>query len=233
MYLGKAGLLAGVMAMQVLAGAALADDPGRLSVTGEGRSEARPDMATITVGVATQAQTAREALSENNARLGAVLEQLKATGIEDRDVQTSGLSMGPMIDYSVRGKARVTGYQVSNQLTVRVRALDDLGAILDQTVSDGANEFRGLSFGLAEPGPAIDAARVAAVQDARRKAEIMAEAAGVTLGRVMSISEQMSHAPITLRTRSSAMMAEAASVPVAEGEVSYTVVVEMVWEIAE
>jgi len=233
MRIGLATLLAGVMAMQVLAGAAVADTKGQLTASGEGRSDARPDMATIVVGVSTQAVSARDALSENNARLGAVLAQLKAAGIEDRDLQTSGLSMGPMIDYSVRGKAKVTGYQVSNQLTVRVRALDNLGAILDQTVSDGANEFRGLNFGLAEPGPAVDAARVAAVKDARRKAEMMAEAAGVKLGRVMSITEQMAHAPITLRSRGDMMMAEAASVPVAEGEISYAVTVNMVWELED
>ena len=227
------GVLAGALAFATLAGAAMADETARISVSGEGRSEARPDMATITIGVSTQAETARAALDENTARLGKVLEQLKASGIADRDLQTSGLNLGPMMDYSTDRKPRVVGYQVSNQLTVRVRALETLGGVLDQTVSDGANEFRGLTFDLSEPGPAMDAARVAAVKDARRKAEMMAEAAGVKLGKVMSIREQVVHAAPIMYARSAPMLADSAPVPVAEGEVSYSVTVEMEWQIEQ
>jgi len=236
MKIGRAGFLASAIALQAVAGMAMAQEVtgvARIIVTGEGRSDARPDMATITVGVSSQAVTARAALDDNTARLAKVLDQLKAAGIADRDLQTSGLNLGPVIDYSAQGQARVTGYQVSNQLTVRVRALDNLGTILDQTVSDGANEFRGLGFALSEPGPAMDAARVGAVKDARRKAEMMAEAAGVKLGKVMSISEQVMHAAPIMFARSAPMMAEAAPVPVAEGEVSYTVTVQMEWQIEQ
>lgn len=233
MQQGFAMVGAAMMAMVLSGPAAWAEEAGMISVSGLGRVDAAPDLATINVGVSTQAKTAREALSQNTERLAKVLAELKAAGVAERDLQTSGLSLGPVFDYSVRGEPRVTGYQVSNMLTVRVRVLESLGTVLDQTVSDGANEFRGLTFALAEPGPAMDAARVAAVKDARRKAEMMAEAAGVTLGKVRRISEQVAHVQPMMMMRADAPAMEASSVPIAEGEVSYSVTVNIDWEIKE
>jgi hypothetical protein len=228
----RLALLAGMMAGQVAAGAALADKaPGRITVTGEGQVDAAPDIATITLGVQVRGDTAAAALAANSERLGAVLARLKAGGIADRDLQTSGLGLGPSFDYSREGQPpRIVGYEATNMLTVRVRDLTRLGAVLDQAVGDGANTLNGLAFGLAEPQAALDRARVAAVQDARRKAEMMAAAAGVSLGAVLEMSESTGGGPQPY-FRGAPMAMEAAAVPVAGGEVSLSVQVSITWEI--
>ena len=227
----RVALLAGIMAGQ-MAGAVLADAvPGRITVTGTGQVAAVPDMATITLGVQVRGDTAAAALAANSERLAVVLARLKATGIADRDLQTSGLSLGPQLDYSRDGQPpRVVGYEASNMLTVRVRDLAMLGTVLDQAVGDGANTMHGLSLGLAEPQAAQDAARVAAVQDARRKAAMMAEAAGVALGAVLEMSESQGGGPQPY-FRGAPMAMEAAAVPVEGGEVSLSVQVSITWEI--
>jgi uncharacterized protein YggE len=218
-----------VAAPPVAALAETAAQPARITVTAEGRADVRPDLATITLGVTTRADTAAAALAENSARLSAVLARLRGAGIAERDLQTSGLSLGPQFDYSRDGQApRLVGYEAGNMLTVRVRALDTLGTILDMAVGDGANTFHGLSFGLAEPGPALDAARADAVAEARRRAGLIAAAAGVRLGAVIEITEGGGHVQPMAMARMSAPMAEA-SVPVAEGEVSYAASVTIVW----
>jgi uncharacterized protein len=226
----RLALLAGIMAGQMAAGAAMAD-AGKITVTGEGRVEAAPDIATIALGVQVRGDTAAAALAANSERLAAVLARLKAAGIADRDLQTSGLGLGPEYDHSRAGQPpRVVGYQATNMLTVRVRDLARLGAVLDQAVADGANTLNGLVFGLAEPQAALDKARVAAVQDARRKAEMMAAAAGVALGAVLEMSESHGGGPQPY-FRGAPMAMDAAAVPVEGGEVSLSVQVSITWEI--
>lgn len=228
-----AALVAGFGAMQLAATAGMAADPSsKITITGEGRVDARPDMATINLGVQTQGKTAAEALTANSTGLAAVIERLKAGGIEDRDLQTSGLSLGPQMDYSREGKPPVvTGYEATNQLAVRVRDLNSLGGVLDRAVGDGANLFQGLTFGLSESGPALDEARVKAVEDARRKAEMIATAAGVKLGQVIEINEQQTGGDPRPMFRRDAAVAQAASVPVEGGEVSYGVNVTVTWSL--
>jgi uncharacterized protein YggE len=202
----------------------------RITVTGEGRAEAVPDLAVVTIGVTTGADTAAAALAENSARLTAVLDRLRAAGVADRDLQTSGLSLGPRYDYGDNRPPRIVGYEATNNLAVRVRALDRLGAILDAAVADGANTLGGLAFSLSDPQGARDAALAAAVAEARRKAAIIAEAAGVRLGPVLSISEQVAYQGPQPMPRLA--MAEAApAVPVAAGEVGYAATVTIVYGI--
>ncbi|MGB5870739.1 MAG: SIMPL domain-containing protein [Albidovulum sp.] len=205
-----------------------------ITVTGEGQVEATPDMATISLGVTTNGDTAQAALGANTAQLAAVLARLKAAGIEDRDIQTSGLSLGPSYDYNSSGQPpKVTGYIASNMVTVRVRALDGLGAVLDSAVADGANQLNGLGFGLQDPAPLMDKARGLAVADARHKAELYAAAAGVSLGKVLSISEHAGYgAPIPMQM-DGRMFAQAEAVPVASGEVGLTASVTMQFEIRD
>lgn len=235
MRLNKVSVLAAGLAaaMAVQAAPAMAETAKpRITVTGEGRVDARPDMAVITLGVATQDETAAAALAANSARLAAVLAQLKAAGVAERDLQTSGLTLGPRLDYSRDGQPpRVTGYEVSNQVTVRVRDLAALGGILDKAVGDGANTFHGLSFGLADSAAALDAARVQAVQEAARKAAMMAEAAGVRLGTVAEMSESGGGPEPVPMYRKGAVAMAAEAVPVEGGEVSYTVSVTVSWEL--
>ena len=204
----------------------------RITVTGSGAVEVVPDMATIQLGVANDARSAREAIENNSVAMAAVLERLTSAAIEARDIQTSNFSVSPRYDYNRQsGEApKITGFVAQNMVTVRVRDMTRLGAILDEVARDGANSFNGLTFGLQEPGPAEDAAREAAVVEARRKAELYATAAGVSLGSVMTINEAGGARPQqvmmaeTLRSTSDA-------VPVAAGELSVSARVTIVYAI--
>jgi uncharacterized protein YggE len=211
---------------------ASADDAARITVTGEGRVDAAPDMATVSLGVVTEGTTAAEAMAANTIQLAAVLEQLKMGGIEDRDIQTSGLSLNPNWQQTEADPTpRIMGYQASNMLTVRVRKLDQLGTVLDKTISDGANSFNGLSFGLSDPAPALDEARKRAVTDAVARATLLTQAAGLKLGPVVSISEGGGFGGPQPMYRMDA--AAASPVPVAAGEVSTVASVTMVFELVQ
>ncbi|AXQ93160.1 SIMPL domain-containing protein [Cereibacter azotoformans] len=214
-----------------LSGAALAETP-RLTVTGEGMVAGRPDLATITLGVTSEGATAAEAMSDNSANLARVLERLKGAGIEDRDLQTTGLSLNPNWTQGPDGSApRIEGYVASNMLTVRVRDLARLGSVLDEAVQDGANTLHGVSFALADPEPAMDEARRKAVAKARARAELLTGAAGVTLGPILEIREGGDdYRPPMPMYREAAM---GAPVPVAEGEIETSARVTLVYEIVQ
>lgn len=208
--------------------------PPTITATGEGRVAVAPDMATISVGVTTQQKTAAATLAENNKATAAVLERLKADGVAPRDLQTSGLSLSPLWDRQISQSSqnsppKISGYVASNTIVVRLRDLVKLGEILDSTVGQGANQFNGLSFGLQDPKPSEDAARRAAVADAMARAHLYASAAGVRLGRILSISEPSSRA---VPEMAMARMAASDGVPVAEGELSISAQVTIVFAIA-
>lgn len=215
-----------------VAAPALAEDLGApmITVTGEGVVEATPDVATLMIGVTTQGVTAAEALSANSAALDGVLARLKAAGIEARDMQTSNLSLNPNWTGYDSSTPTISGYVATNMLTVRVRALASLGEVLDAAVADGANTLNGLTFGLADPAPALNEARKEAVADARAKAELLAEAAGVKLGKVISIGEMgVSSGPMPMFKSDEA----APAVPVAAGELGMTASVTVQFQLVE
>lgn len=217
-----------------LSSPAPAQSPGpSLSVTGTGEVAAAPDMATITLGVTSQAKSARAAMDETSARVAAILGALRAAGIEGRDLQTRNLSLQPVWRNraaSLSGSPEIDGFVASNTVMVRVRALDRLGSVLDRVLAQGANSFQGLQFGLQEPGPAMDAARRDAVAEAMRKARLYAEAAGLELGPVLSLSESGGVAPRPLLMEAARMSAD---VPVEGGEVSVRASVTMVFAIGQ
>lgn len=209
--------------------------PSVLSVTGEGVIEASPDMATVSLGVTTEGDTAKAAMDSNNSQLAMVIEHLKSAGVEDRDIQTTGLSLGPRYDYNTTnssGQNVINGYIATNMVTVRVRALEGLGAVLDAAVSDGANTLNGVTFGLQDPAPQTDAARKLAVESARHKAELYAEAAGVKLGDILSITDQSSYSqPMPMAM--GAVAFDKAAVPVASGSLSLSSSVQMTFAISQ
>ena len=209
--------------------------PATIAVTGEGKVEMAPDMAMLSLGVMTQADTAAAALKANSDGLSGALDRLKAAGIEGRDIQTSGLSLHPNIDYSSTGREpQVRGYTASNMLTVRLRDLSVLGQTLDAVVTEGANTLNGLSFGLQDPDEATDEARRRAVADAAHKAALYAEAASVTLGRIVTISEQGNYGgPQPMMMAEARLAKDAGSVPVASGEISIGATISVVYEIAQ
>ena len=224
-----------LLALPLTAPAALADrDPAQLTVTGEGATEIAPDLATLQVGVTTTGATAAEALAANSAALEAVLARLREAGVEGRDLQTSSLSVTPnWTGYeSSSSGPQISGYTAMNIVTVKVRKLDTLGAVLDAAVQDGANTLNGLTFGLQDPRPAMDTARQAAIEDAKAKAGLYAEAAGVKLGRIAVITENSGYGGGPAPMFKEAAMS-AAPVPVESGQLSMQATVTVVWDLAE
>ncbi|MEL6645381.1 MAG: SIMPL domain-containing protein [Pseudomonadota bacterium] len=226
-------LVAMFVALALMAGPGVAQDMARvITVTGEGRIEAVPDMATIRLGVMSEGRTAREAIDANSRAMAGVLGRIEAAVVAARDVQTQGFSVNPRWENRQNERPRIAGFVASNQVMVRVRDLDGLGELLDAVTRDGANSFDGLSFGLQDPAPAQDAARRAAVAEAQRKATLYAEAAGVTLGPLMSIDEGGA-APRPVPMARAEMSMAMDGVPVAAGEVGVSAFVRLIYAIAE
>lgn len=220
----------------VMAGPAMAQDvTRRITVVGQGRVVVVPDMATVTMGVISEAKTGASAMATNAKTVTFVMAQLAETGIETGDVQTSNLSLSPRWDKrssSSNESGKIGGFLASNKVTVRVRNLAKLGVVLDAVVQSGANNFNGLHFGLQEPQPVQDAARKAAIEDALRKAQIYVTAAGVTLGDVLTISET-SQGGNPVMMGMAADMAQSRAVPVSQGALSIEASVTVIYAIKE
>jgi uncharacterized protein len=201
--------------------AAQQDAPRRIVVTGTGEAAARPDIAVISAGVVVQSETASAALTDNSRAMEAVLQQLRTSGLADADVQTSQFSVTPLYERQppereTTAPPRIVGYQVSNQVTARVRDIDRLGAVLDALVSAGATNVDGPWFEIGDPEQVLGKARDAAVADALARAKRYAAAAGVGLGEIISIEEAGSFVPPPRpMMRAEAM---AADVPIAPGQ---------------
>ena len=213
------------------------DTARRLTLVAEGTVIAEPDMATVNLGVVSEARTAAAALEANTASMSGIVAQLKAAGIAERDLQTSGFHVSPVYTRPARradgqqAAPQIAGYRVHNTLTVRIRDLARTGAILDVVVTLGANSVDGPQFSVAEPEPLRDEARQKAVAAARARAALYAQAAGVTLGAIMSIEEAGGGDPRPVpMARMEAAVADAA-VPIEAGELTFREQVRIVWEI--
>lgn len=226
--------IAAVFAAALAAWPALADDfPAAISVSGEATVSAAPDLAHIDAGVANDAKTAKEASDANNAAMGKVLLALKGAGIDEKDYQTSRLSLQPMyatsskVSESQRG---IVSFRASNRVTVRIRDVTKVASVIDTLVTSGANDVGNISFEVTQASKLLDGAREQALADARRKAEIYAKAAGVTLGAPIAITEGGGAVPMFKARMTAAPMA-AGAVPIATGEETLSVSVSVSWAI--
>lgn len=216
----------------IAGGPAVAQEPSvpSVSVIGSAAVSSRPDTADVVAGVVTQAQTAAQALAENTAAMQKVMKTLADLGIAERDVQTVGLSVSPQRAQQRPGSPQpqgvITGYEVTNQVRVRVRNLDVLGRLLDALVTQGANTLGGITFSIADPKPLLQQARGQAITDALQKAQAYAAAAGVKLGRVIAIRDASSGPP---RPYAGRVMAAAA--PIAPGEQELEISVSVTYAI--
>lgn len=209
----------------------LADPAPRvLSVTGEGEAKGVPDQAELSTGVVTQAPKASQALADNSRAMNQVFATLKAAGIAEKDIQTSNFTVSPQYT-SANGRQRITGYQVTNTVSVTVKGLDKIGATIDALVTSGSNQIDGPNFSFSDPKPLLQKARADAVRDATDKAQAYARAAGVTLGPIQTITEGGSYAPRPMAMRGLMASADAAPSPVAAGEASVTANVSITWSI--
>jgi len=230
-----AGVLAGALSHPAQAQSQDDDKPMRtISITGTGEVRAVPDEASISIGNVQQAPTAAEAVKANNGAMSEVFSALKSEGIEEKDIQTSNFSVNPRYVYPKdnSGPPTVDGYEVSNQVTVRIRDLKKLGTVLDKVVASGSNQINGISFTLANPDEAENEARKRAVADARAKAELYAQAGGFKLGPIFSLVEAgRSYPPRPMRQEAFAVKAAADAVPIAQGEQTVSIQVNVTWEI--
>lgn len=208
-----------------------------LSLTGRAEVTAAPDMATISAGIVTEEKSARKALNDNNAAMAGVLQTITSAGVADKDIQTSNFSIQPKYTYPPRSEdgaqkpPSIVGYTVSNDISVIVRDLSKLGSIMDAVVTSGANRMNRLSFSIADPEPLRNQARKAAVAEALARAKLYADAAGVSLGPILTISESaevMPPRPMVM-SRMAVQAAPEARVPVAEAEQVIKATVDIVW----
>jgi uncharacterized protein YggE len=229
--------LAAAMASALLAMPARAETtpPPMISVTGQAEISVPPDQALIEAGATSEAKTARDASDANNAIMGKMLLALKAASIDDKDIQTSRLSLQPEnAPNSPNGPPAIVGYRASNHVTIRLRDVTKdvtkIASTIDLLVGAGATDLGGINFIVSNASKLLDDARGQAIADARRKAEIYAKAAGATLGAPLSISEGGAPGPIAFR-RMAAPMAMSAPAPVAQGEETLRVTVNVSWAI--
>ena len=205
-----------------------------LNLTAFGEVSRKPDMATISTGVQTEAPTAAEAMRLNAVRMNQVIAALKKGGIADRDIRTSGLSLNPQYVYQENLPPKLTGYQASNQVTVAVRDLVKLGPAVDAVVQSGASNVGGISFGLQNSDAAEDAARLAAVKALQAKADLYAQATGYRVARLVTLSEGGGYSPpAPMMMANFARMDKAEATPVEAGELKVRIDVTATFELVK
>lgn len=230
-----AGLLAGCSGNGVDSATAASGDgakvpPRTVTVTASENVSMKPDLVMIQAGVVSEDVTAATALKKNTAAMSFVLEELKKSGIEDKDLQTRNFNVQPRYRYVKNEAPSIEGYRVTNSLSVRVRDLKKLGEILDKVVSLGSNQISNIRFDVSNADKVKDEARKAAIESAKRKAQLFAEAAGAELGAIQSISETTQHSqPRPFGMAEASMRRKSAPVPIAAGEQTLTVRVNTVW----
>lgn len=224
-----------VLAMASLTALPAVAESRLITVTGEGLVAAIPDLAYVSIGVSQQAETAGLAMAAMSSGMTAVMAQLEAAGIAVTDIQTGQLTLDPLYDsssYDGTATPAVTGYVATTMVEVRVRDLAQVGLVLDAAIQDGANRLGGIRFDLANRAPALDEARRRAVADAQGRAALFAEASGVALGALLTLTEQSAYVnPMPMFD--ARMEGASMEVPVAGGEVSLQAMVTMVYAIAE
>lgn len=236
------GLAAGLLAAS-LAGPAVAtaqtqsSDSGdtlrTISVNGVGRVKAEPDVADISLGVTKQGKEAAEAANKAAEAMDSMVTALLDMGIEENDIQTTNLSLSPRYDWN-KDPAPIVGWEANNMVSVTIRDIDSVGAVVDAATEAGATNVNGISFRVEDPTEAEAAARTAAVADAKAKADQLAADAGVTITGVVTITESggQQPQPIYMARNEMAMMdSGGASTPVMPGEVELSVNVFIQYEI--
>lgn len=214
-------------------GVASADRPplASLSVTGDGSVPVTPDIAEVDGGVATEAKTAREATELNNTAMTEVMKALKNAGVNEKDIRTTRLSLSPQYPPNRSLPTQIVGYRATNHVRVKLRELAKAPIVLDTMIAAGANEIGGISFFVSDPSKPLDKARIEAMADARRKAEIYARAAGVSLGTPLQIVEEGASAPSAFRQGVAMRAAAPMATPVEPGEQTLRVSVSVTYQI--
>ena len=212
-----------------------------ITVTGRGKISAIPDTAWVTGGVHTQANTATKALNDNNTLMEAVIGILKKANIKNKNIQTSGFNVHPIYDHSKRtgyekpNSPKITGYRVSNSVTIKIINITNLGKLLDELVNSGSNQISGIRFGFNDNQELLDEARKRAISNAQEKAKLYAQTAGVDVGNIVSISELDARMPRpvyrNMEMHQAKTMSDASMVPVVSGEQVVSASVNVIYEL--
>jgi uncharacterized protein YggE len=241
--LARAGAIGLVLATAAAAPAALAQTQAApagasmfqattLNLSAYGETRIAPDMATINLGVNSEAPTAVAAMQANATQMNRIIAALKKAGIADKDIQTSGLNLNAQYDYVQNLPPKLRGYQASNQVTITVRDLARLGQAVDATVGAGANQVNGINFGLSDPTAAENAARQQAVKALAAKANLYAAATGYRVQRLVSLNEGGGYTPPSpVPMLAMARMEKSDSTPVSPGEIAVRVDISAIYEL--
>jgi hypothetical protein len=204
-----------------------------LSLSVQGEVRAAPDQATVSLGVVTEGDTAEAAMRANATRMTALMQALRRAGVAERDIQTSQLSVNPQYVYVENEQPRIQGYVAQNTVNATVRDLARLGRTLDAAVSAGGNTLNGVSFGLQDPDAAEDAARRDAMREALERARLYADASGLRVGRILSISEGGGYMPppMPMMAQAREFAMDSAPTPVSPGELMTQVSLSVMFEL--
>jgi hypothetical protein len=203
-----------------------------LAVSAEAESRRVPDVATLSAGVVTQAADANTAMRDNATQMDKVMAAIRAAGIPQRDIQTSGINLNPQYRYVENQNPSIIGYQASNTVNLRVHDIARLGKVLDALVASGANQVNGPSFEIDQPEPAYDEARRAALDKAQARAAMYAKTLGMRVRRIVSISEGGgSRPPGPIPMQAMARGKAEADTAVSPGETALTVTLDVVFEL--
>ncbi|WP_374348300.1 SIMPL domain-containing protein [Thermomonas sp.] len=213
--------------------AAAAPQTTLLSISASAETSRTPDIATLSTGVVTQSTEANTAMRNNAVQMDKMMAALRAAGLAERDIQTSGINLNPQYKYADNMPPTIVGYQASNTVNVKVRELGKLGKVLDTLVAQGANQINGPTFGIDKPDPAYTEARIAAVKKAQAQAQTYADTLGMRVLRIVSINEGGSSGPqpVPVMRMMAAPAPMAKDTAVAAGESSVSVSVDMVFEL--
>ena len=205
-----------------------------LNVSANAEARRLPDVATISAGVVTQAVDGNSAMRQNAEQMARVMDAIRAAGIAEKDIQTSGINLNPQYRYTENEAPKITGYQARNVVSLKVRDIARLGKVLDALAAQGANEINGPSFEIDQPEPVYDEARLAALKKAQARAETYAKALGLRVRRIVSISEGGGFQPPVPMVRARAMMAKAEmDTSVSPGETTVSVNLDVVFELGK
>jgi uncharacterized protein len=232
----KNSLMIGLMSLVLIPLPAKADMTTKertITVSAEGTTNAEPDQARITIGVVTEAKSAKKALESNSKAFQAVLAGMKRLGIDARDIATQQFQVNPIYarqtKSSGRTRSEIDGFRVLNAANITVRRIEQTGAVIDRATELGANNIGAIDFVVSDIEQKLDVARREAMQNAIRRAKLYAEAAGATLGEILTINEQMSGPPAHRPQMREARMSMAA--PIEPGQQTLSITINAVWKL--
>ncbi|WP_058834296.1 SIMPL domain-containing protein [Luteimonas abyssi] len=209
-----------------------APDSTLLSVSAQAEASRTPDVATMSAGVVTQAADANAALRANAEQMNRLMRAIREAGLQDRDIQTSGLNIYPQYRHSENESPTITGYQANNTVSVKLRDVARIGDVIDALVANGANQVNGPNFEIDQPEEAYDEARRKAIELARKRADMYAESLGLRVRRIVSVSEGGGFNPPVPMMRMAAMDAvQATGSPISPGENTVSISLDVVFEL--